>query len=257
MKSLNKAKNISLSAVILACLASSVSHAEEWHETPEDPSVKNYAEGNWGMGGGAAAGAIVAGPAGFVVGAIAGKLIGHHEGMENEIQESQSQIASLKAEIGRRDQSIALLHQQKNDSQQAMMVASLVDVSMQSSSGLETFLKEKFIYTINFKTDSDQVEAHIEAQCRSLAQSMKKLPRLTVNLQGFADRRGDEGYNLSLAQRRVESVKRLLLQEGVAEDAINTVASGEQGSLNLGDNSDGFSFDRRVVITLSGNGGQS
>jgi len=251
MKSLNKTNKLSLSISILACLAAPVSHAAEWDELPADPEVKTYNEGNWGMGSGAVAGAMVGGPAGFVVGAIAGKLIGRHEGMERDIKDSQSQLAKLQAELNNKNKTIASLHQKQANIKQSMMVASLTDVSMQSSSNLEKFLKEKFVFTINFKTNNDQIESYLVEQCRSLAQSLKKLPQLTINLRGFADTRGDNAYNLSLSKRRVNSVKQLLVQEGILESAITVIANGEDGSLNLGDNSDGFSFDRRVVITLS------
>ena len=115
-------------------------------------------------------------------------------------------------------------------------------------------MKEKFIFTINFKTDSDQIENHLEEQCRELARSIKNLPKLSIKLNGFADMRGNDTYNQSLSLRRMESVKQLLMQEGVSESSIKMVANGEDGSLNLGDNNDGFSFDRRVVITFTNKG---
>jgi len=254
MKTLNKAKTISLSVAILTCLSAPVSHAYEWDELPADPIVKNYKEGTLGMGGGAIAGAVVAGPAGFVVGAIAGKFIGRQEGLENEINDNSIQLAQLKEELSNKNQTIALLNQQRSELKQNMMVASLTDVSMQSPDSLEKFMEEKFIFTINFKTNSDQVENHLAEQCREISKSIRSFPNLVVNLNGFADVRGQDEYNQSLSQRRLESVKQLLMQEGIPESAIKMFANGESGSLQLGDNNDGFSFDRRVVITLSNKG---
>lgn len=260
MKSLNTKKKLALSIAMMTCLASPVSYADEWSEwddMPADSAVKNYQEGDWGMGGGAVAGGLVGGPAGVIVGALIGKLIGRHEGMQSEIKAGQSQLSKLQTELDNKNRTIAALHQQQASIKQNMMVASLADVSMQSSLNLERFLKEKFVFTVNFKTDNDKIEQYLIEQCRSLAQSLKTLPQLTINLRGFADARGDDAYNLSLSQRRLESVKQLLMSEGIPESSIIMIANGEAGSLNLGDNSDGFSFDRRVVITLSASEVQS
>jgi outer membrane protein OmpA-like peptidoglycan-associated protein len=48
-----------------------------------------------------------------------------------------------------------------------------------------------------------------------LAREMKENPRLAVELEGYTDSTGSLDYNLALSQRRVETVRRFLVQQGV------------------------------------------
>lgn len=48
-----------------------------------------------------------------------------------------------------------------------------------------------------------------------LAREMKDNPRLAVELEGYTDATGSLDYNLALSQRRVETVRRFLVQQGV------------------------------------------
>ncbi len=249
MKVINPGKKAILTATILACCASSISYASEWHEEPADSSVVNYKEGHWGMGTGAVTGAAVGGPPGFLVGALLGKLYGREQGMQNSIQQRDEQLQQLQSQIKNKDNTIATLESSKE--KQGLQVASLVNTPMSAAPQFEQLIQQGIAFTIHFKTDSDQIEEHLVKHCRALTQLVKLSPSLKVNLQGFADARGEASYNLTLAQRRVQAVKDLLVQEGIAEDAIIVSAKGEQDLLDLGNDHDSLSFDRRVVITFS------
>jgi outer membrane protein OmpA-like peptidoglycan-associated protein len=47
-----------------------------------------------------------------------------------------------------------------------------------------------------------------------------------VDLQGYADPRGTYDYNVGLSQRRVEAVRRFLIEKGVELPRINLVGLG-------------------------------
>ena len=249
MNAMNTSKKVMLSAAILACFSSSVSQASNWDEEPADPTVVNYSEGHWGMSTGAVTGAAVGGPPGFLVGAMLGKLYGRHQGMQNTIDKRDEQLQQLQAQMSRKDSAIASL--QNKQEQQGLQVASLVDTPIPSTVQFDQLIQNGIAFTIHFKTNSDQIETHFAEHCRALTQLLKMSPGMTVNLQGYSDARGEDAYNLSLAQRRVQAVKDLLLQEGIAESSIVDSAKGEQDLLNLGNDQDSLSFDRRVVITFS------
>jgi outer membrane protein OmpA-like peptidoglycan-associated protein len=53
----------------------------------------------------------------------------------------------------------------------------------------------------------------------------------TVIVVGHADRQGPVNYNLKLAERRAESVKRFLVELGVPDDAVKVVAIGQDASI--------------------------
>jgi len=59
-----------------------------------------------------------------------------------------------------------------------------------------------------------------------LARDMKENPRLTVELEGYTDPSGSLDYNLALSQRRVEAVRRFLVQQGVDLRRIQAAGLG-------------------------------
>ena len=77
-------------------------------------------------------------------------------------------------------------------------------------------------------------------------------PSIKVVVEGHCDDRGSEEYNIALGASRAESVKRALVQEGVAADRIRTVSYGKEKPFCTEDNEqcwqqnrvDHFAFDR-------------
>jgi outer membrane protein OmpA-like peptidoglycan-associated protein len=248
-------KKVILGTAILACFSSSASFASDWDEEPADSAVVTYKEGHWGMGAGAVTGAAVGGPPGLVLGAIVGKLYGRHQGMQLAIDERDEKLENLRVQLSDRDKTIVALQQQEEKEQ--MMVASLDNVPMHSKPDFAQLIHQGFTYTIHFKTASDRIEDHLRDHCRALARMLRSFPDLKVNLEGYADPRGETSYNLTLSEKRIQAVKTLLMQEGIAEDVIQITAKGEQELLNLGKDQDSLSFDRRVVITFSQQEAQS
>jgi len=59
-----------------------------------------------------------------------------------------------------------------------------------------------------------------------LAREMKENPRLAVELEGYTDSTGSLDYNLALSQRRVETVRRFLVQQGVDLRRIHAAGLG-------------------------------
>src|SRR4029453_1192472 len=69
----------------------------------------------------------------------------------------------------------------------------------------------------------------------AIIKEMKDNPSLTVDLQGYADPVGSYPYNVGLSQRRVESVRRFLVEKGIELPRINLIGLGpiaEKGTPN-------------------------
>ncbi len=104
---------------------------------------------------------------------------------------------------------------------------------------IEEYLKIRSIY---FATDKPSVKKpdgglmpSQEATLAKLASSFKTYlqskPDATLTLEGHADQRGSVAYNQALSERRVESTKHLLVEQGVPEASIQTKAYGKQHNL--------------------------
>ena len=84
------------------------------------------------------------------------------------------------------------------------------------------------------------VEAHAEylANNRDMA----------LVLEGHADERGTREYNLALGESRAKAVAEVFLGLGVSEDAIRIISYGEERPVDLTQNEDAWSLNRRVEI---------
>jgi outer membrane protein OmpA-like peptidoglycan-associated protein len=95
--------------------------------------------------------------------------------------------------------------------------------------------KEAETYQILFGFDKWDIGDEGQTTLSTLVKEMKENPRLTVDLQGYADPVGTYGYNVALSQRRVESVRRYLVERGVELPRINLIGLGpiaEKGTPN-------------------------
>ena len=69
-----------------------------------------------------------------------------------------------------------------------------------------------------------------------------------VRVEGNADERGSNEYNLALGQRRANSVKQMLVLSGAKSGQIETVSYGEERPIASGHNESAWSQNRRSDI---------
>jgi peptidoglycan-associated lipoprotein len=79
---------------------------------------------------------------------------------------------------------------------------------------------------------------------------MKANPSIQVGIDGYADPRGTNQYNLALSQRRVDTVRDALVQAGVPTDKIQTGFFGE-ARLKCSESTEAcWQRDRRVEVFI-------
>ena len=78
-----------------------------------------------------------------------------------------------------------------------------------------------------------------------VVKELQASPTLVVKLGGFTDPKGTRDYNYALAQRRVEAVRRFLVEKGVELSRVQAIGMGP-----LEDSSTPESKKRRVTVTL-------
>jgi outer membrane protein OmpA-like peptidoglycan-associated protein len=103
---------------------------------------------------------------------------------------------------------------------------------------------------IFFEYDDSALLEESYAELKRLVQLMKENPKLEVEIGGHTDDQGSDEYNLSLSQRRVESVVAYLVNAGI--DAARFKARGYGESSPVADNSteEGQAFNRRVEFRI-------
>jgi OOP family OmpA-OmpF porin len=108
---------------------------------------------------------------------------------------------------------------------------------------------------VTFEVNSARLTADSRVVLEAVAKDLVKYPRLRIELQGHTDSSGSDAYNLKLSQQRAESVRALLLEQGVAADQV--VARGYGETMPVADNTtnDGRAKNRRVVMSVLSNPG--
>lgn len=85
---------------------------------------------------------------------------------------------------------------------------------------------------------------------RSVTEFMLNQPNTYIFVEGHADERGPEAYNLALGSRRANSVRELLIQNGVHPDHIFTISYGKERPLVLEHHEEAWSQNRRVEFKV-------
>jgi len=104
---------------------------------------------------------------------------------------------------------------------------------------------------MNFPYNSNQIKGDKNLKtARAIAKYMKKHPATYVYVEGHCDERGAEAYNLALGARRSNSVRSLLIQEGVSPDNIFTVSYGKERPIDPGHDENSWWKNRRAEFKI-------
>jgi peptidoglycan-associated lipoprotein len=105
---------------------------------------------------------------------------------------------------------------------------------------------------ILFEFDSAQVPTEYLTIIEAHGSFIAQYPEVHVRLEGHADERGSREYNIGLGDRRAQSVRRLLLFQGAAQDQIETISYGEERPVAFGHDEAAYAQNRRVEIVYEG-----
>jgi peptidoglycan-associated lipoprotein len=105
---------------------------------------------------------------------------------------------------------------------------------------------------ILFEFDSAQVAPEYLSIIEAHGNFIAQYPQAHVRLEGHADERGSREYNIGLGDRRAQSVRRLLLFQGAAQDQIETISYGEERPVAFGHDEAAYAQNRRVEIIYEG-----
>jgi outer membrane protein OmpA-like peptidoglycan-associated protein len=190
-----------------------------------------------GVVGGAVIGALAGGPVGLIIGAAVGGKLGDTanskaeriESLQGSLQTSQQTVANL--ENGIDELSVEI--------EQLQRVARPELVSLMQT-GIDMDLL--------FRTDEFALTDTTGDRLAEMAGTLAKMPGVRIQLDGFADERGDAAYNHELSEKRVEFVRNLFVASGVHPSRISTSAHGE--SVAQTPDTDSYALERRVSVKL-------
>ena len=215
---------------------------------------------NIGFGTGMLIGAVAAGPIGAIVAGVGGVFIAQFINVNDENEEltlalsneqQAHQLANKHMQLANKQ---AQQHQVKlqrlKKSYQQQLVA--IENQQQQTGQLQAdnLQAGKLLMSLQFSTGSSDIAPHYQEQVAALAQILNNSPTMKIDLSGYTDLTGEESLNQVLSQARVESVKTLLMAQGVSDSQIAMFAFGEDAPVVANNEREVSFYDRRVVLKL-------
>lgn len=241
-------KKLFITTALIAALTTGSVNAAENTLPPEKTHQEATNEENIGFGTGAVIGAIVAGPLGAIVAGIGGVFVAKYINVNEQNEELSTALVNEQRKQHSNEQ-IQSQYQAKLQRLEASYQQQLVALeNQQHNSG--QLQADNLLMSLQFSTGSSDIAPHYQEQVAALAQILNSSPEMKIDLSGYTDLIGEQSLNQTLSQARVESVRTLLMAQGVKEQQIATFAFGEDAPVVANNESEVSFYDRRVVLKL-------
>ncbi len=102
--------------------------------------------------------------------------------------------------------------------------------------------------SVFFDFDAASLTKEAEDRLSEVAAILVRHPDLKVKIEGNADERGSEQYNLALGQRRAEAVKKYLANLGAKSGQVVAVSFGAEKPADPGHNEEAWKKNRRADV---------
>ena len=104
---------------------------------------------------------------------------------------------------------------------------------------------------IFFAFDQSDLNAAARELLSAKAEIMRKVSNLSLRIEGHADERGSDEYNLALSNRRAAAALRFLVSQGVASERLGAAGYGEEQALDPAENESAWARNRRAEFRVS------
>lgn len=102
-----------------------------------------------------------------------------------------------------------------------------------------------------FAYDRSDISSEGRLTLERQAQWLRRYPNVIVTIEGHTDERGTREYNISLGQRRAETVRNILIALGIPVSRIATISYGkERPEVPLSDQ-EPYAQNRRAVTVVN------
>jgi peptidoglycan-associated lipoprotein len=99
--------------------------------------------------------------------------------------------------------------------------------------------------TIYFDFDSAALNAAEQKKLEGNADWLKANGTASMMIEGHCDQKGSAEYNMSLGERRANSIQSMLVTMGIAKSRLSVVSFGKEKMLNSGDTEEEMGLNRR------------
>lgn len=102
-----------------------------------------------------------------------------------------------------------------------------------------------------FETGKSTLKSNAAENLEKLANFLKTYPDRTLLIEGHTDNVGSDVSNRLLSQRRADSVRFYLLEQGIVANRLEAVGKGENYPVASNDSISGRALNRRVEVVIA------
>lgn len=103
---------------------------------------------------------------------------------------------------------------------------------------------------ILFDVDKSELKPESKNALAKIADVLKKYPKTDMTVAGYTDNTGKQKHNEELSERRAESVRFFLVDNGIKSDRITSKGFGSDNPVGDNNTADGRSLNRRVELHI-------
>ncbi|MDD3656426.1 MAG: OmpA family protein [Atribacterota bacterium] len=104
------------------------------------------------------------------------------------------------------------------------------------------------LYDILFDYDKTTLKQESDKQLQHIVTLLLQNPELKVEIQGHTDNEGEEAYNLTLSDKRANTVLQYLQLFGISSERLLSKGYGESQPVSSNDTEEGRAKNRRVEL---------
>ncbi len=105
---------------------------------------------------------------------------------------------------------------------------------------------DRVFFALDSSSLDDAARSTLTAQSGWLA----KNPQVSVRVEGNADERGTQEYNLGLGQRRAKAARDMLVAKGVSSSRITAISNGKEKPVALGSDEQAWAQNRNAMTIV-------
>ncbi|WP_090974093.1 OmpA family protein [Parapedobacter composti] len=126
-----------------------------------------------------------------------------------------------------------------------------VQRDFESASMTDRGIMVTFESDVLFPVNSSYLTDKAKKELDKLVELLKDYPKASLIVDGHTDATGTEEYNLWLSEKRAESVKKYVVERGLAENRITTNGYGQSKPIAPNNTKEGRQRNRRVEVTIA------
>jgi peptidoglycan-associated lipoprotein len=111
--------------------------------------------------------------------------------------------------------------------------------------------RETLEMMIHFDFDMSEIRPDAERILREKMEVLRASPQVELRIEGHADERGSNEYNLALGNRRAQAVVDFFTNFGLDPDRFTIVSYGEEQPLARGSNEEAWAENRRAEFDIT------